>query len=111
MSQVASSPKLFRTCRPISGESAKPIAGALPKAPMYAPRMSAGARSATTACDVGTQSISPITKTTTTDHHRDDALRPREERERQPHHEQGGDELRRGRDAGRPAASAGAGRA
>ncbi len=29
---------------------------------MYAPRMSAGASAATTACDVGTQSISPITK-------------------------------------------------
>ena len=33
---------------------------------MYAPRMSAGASAATTACEVGTQSISPITKTTIT---------------------------------------------
>ena len=48
------------------GASAKPIAGALPNAPMYAPRMSAGASCATTACDVGTHSISPITKTTIT---------------------------------------------
>src|SRR5258708_34734541 len=29
---------------------------------MYAPRMSAGASDATTACDVGTHSISPTTK-------------------------------------------------
>ena len=33
---------------------------------MYAPRMSAGASAATTACDVGTQSISPVTKITIT---------------------------------------------
>ena len=33
---------------------------------MYAPRMSAGASAATTACDVGTQSISPMTKMTIT---------------------------------------------
>src|SRR3954452_13070506 len=33
---------------------------------MYAPRMSAGASAATTACEVGTQSISPITKMTIT---------------------------------------------
>lgn len=46
------------------GPSAKPKAGVEPNAPMYAPRMSAGASAATTACEVGTQSISPITKTT-----------------------------------------------
>ena len=38
----------------------------LPNTPMYAPRMSAGANAATTACDVGTHSISPITNSTIT---------------------------------------------
>src|SRR4029077_7371158 len=40
----------------------QPTDHVLPNAPMYAPRMSAGARAATTACEVGTHSISPITK-------------------------------------------------
>ena len=66
IAHVASSPKLLRIWSPISGASANPIAGALPNAPMYAPRMSAGASSATTAWDVGTQSISPTTNTTMT---------------------------------------------
>ena len=34
-----------------------------PNAPMYAPRRSSGARPATAVCEVGTQSISPITNT------------------------------------------------
>jgi len=39
------------------------MANVFPNAPMYAPRMSAGAMRATTACEVGIQSISPITNT------------------------------------------------
>src|SRR5256885_158692 len=47
----------------MNGASAKPIAPMLPKAPMYAPRTSSGASPATIVCEVGTHSISPITKT------------------------------------------------
>ena len=50
----------------MNGASANATAGALPNAPMYAPRTSSGARPATTDCDVGTQTISPTTNTTIT---------------------------------------------
>src|SRR5262249_56880384 len=59
---IVSSPKAFRTCRPPNGARAHAIAQDAPKTPMYAPRMSAGAMAATTACEVGIQSISPKTK-------------------------------------------------
>ena len=45
----------------MNGASAKPIAAVAPKAPKYAPRKSGGASPATADCEVGTQSISPIT--------------------------------------------------
>src|SRR5262249_23345089 len=48
----------------MNGANAKPIAAVAPKAPMYAPRRSGGANPATADCEVGTQSISPITNRT-----------------------------------------------
>src|SRR5581483_11931813 len=63
---MVASPYAWRTCRPRNGVSAQPTAHVPPYAPMYAPRMSAGASAATTACDVGTHSISPSTKTAMT---------------------------------------------
>ena len=60
---IAVSPAALRTESPSNGVSAKPIEEVLPKAPMYAPRRSGGDRPATIACEVGTHSISPITKT------------------------------------------------
>src|SRR4029078_2105555 len=57
---------MFLTWNPISVASANPLAGALPNAPMYAPRRSRGASFATTDCDTGTHSISPKTNTVTT---------------------------------------------
>src|SRR5581483_7465316 len=62
---IVASPKCWRINRPVNGAAAQAKPHELPNAPMYAPRMSAGAIAATTACDVGIQSISPITKMNT----------------------------------------------
>src|SRR6185437_3315409 len=65
-SHAAFSPYTSWRRRPVNGPSAKPTAAVEPKAPMYAPRTSSGASPATIAWEVGTQSISPNTKISTT---------------------------------------------
>ena len=91
---IASSPAAARTWSPMNGPSANPTAAVLPNAPMYAPRTSSGASPATIDCEVGTQSISPTTKTTRMNASIGREALDRQEQEREPHQQHRDDELR-----------------